>query len=442
MEDTLDRLTGLSDRDRFARSVDQADRDRDRMVVALIAIDGLAEVNQLCGYEAGDALLAQLGRSLAPFHSVDTTVGRIGGGQLGLLVVPAGDRRPGPTAAPVLAELDAAIARWLADRAGLGTPSPITPVARAGVAAGYGAGTWADAEAALAVALEDPDGNQLVTFDLGHPLLDGLRRRQRMVEDLASAIERDRLLIESTPVEPLAPGGASWTGLQARLGPSRGDVAGTGRHGPGGIGLPTVGDLRLAPGLAGRIDRRLLTVSRTDGALRQPRRRRDDRAPSVVSVSLLGPLTGPRSALTERPEADGDHDGNRPGDHPGNHPGKGTSLVVDVDQRRLLAESARGRSQDLATGLARVGASLGVTGFDGGWSVVEVLDRLPVHHLVVDADLVRGAEAGSAAARAIMAAAVSLAHERGTALVAPLDSVDAEVAAELGLTHRQTPDER
>ena len=437
MEDTVDRLTGLCDRDHFARAVDQADRDRDRMVVAMLAIDGLAEVNQLCGYDAGDALLAELGRALAPHRSVDATVGRIGGGLLALLLAPAGDRQPGPTTAPLIDDLTAAIERWRGDLAGLGTPSPITPVVRAGAAAGYGAGTWSDAEAALALAADHPDGEGLVTFDLSHPHLDGLRRRQGLVEDLAAALDRDQLPIDRYRVEPLPPAGradggraaddggdgSGWIGLQARTGPARG------RRRPG-TGL-AADDVDLAPGLAGQIDRHLLlaAVTQQEGGRA---RRRDDR----VSVSLLGPLGGPRSAIDRIPAAVADR-----------------GLIIEVDQTRLLADrhrSGRGpadtRRSNLGRRLEAAGLQLGVTGFDGGWEIVDLLDGLPVHHVTPDHGLIRSALAGGPAG-AILSTAVGIATDRRWAVVGPAESAEWAADADrtnlddpvrvLGLTHRR-----
>ncbi len=147
-----DRLTGLADRDAFARAVDQADRDRDRLLVAVLTVDGLAEINQLCGYDVGDSLLAALGRVLADRVSVDLTAGRVGGSHLALLQTPAPPRNSTDLLGPIVDDLDRALGRWLDDRAALGTPCPIVPRARVGVAAGHGGATWTDAETALAVA--------------------------------------------------------------------------------------------------------------------------------------------------------------------------------------------------------------------------------------------------------------------------------------------------
>ena len=409
MEDTVDRLTGLCDRDRFARAVDQADRDRDRLVVAVIAIDGLVEINQLCGYEAGDALLAELGRALLPHHSVDVTVGRIGGGQLGLLVAPAGDRQPERTAAPVVDDLTLAIDRWRQERSALGTPSPITPVARTGVAAGYGGGTWGDAEAALAVALDRPEDGDLVAFDLGHPRLGALRRRQRLVDDLASTVGRGRLPVARTVVEPLDPEGARWVGLRARTGP-----------GPGGgrsDGRLVADDLALAPGLAGRIDEELLTLPSVDREASGQARRRGDR----VSVALLGPLAGPRSAIEAMADTSG----------------QPSVVSVAVDQGRLLAHCARSGDDgsELARRLHRAGIGLAVDRFDGGWEIVDLLERLPVHHLAPDVGLLRAARVDRAEATILLAGVARIAGARGWPLVAPADVVDVGTARDLGLTH-------
>jgi len=398
-----DRLTGLADRDAFARAVDQADRDRDRLLVAVLTVDGLAEINQLCGYDVGDSLLAALGRVLADRVSVDLTAGRVGGSHLALLQTPAPARNTTDLLGPIVDELDLALDRWLDDRAALGTPCPIVPRTRVGVAAGHGGGTWTDAETALAVAEADPEGPAILSFDLTDPRLARHRRRQMLADQVAEALHQGRLLIDRLPVEPVEPGGSSWVLLVAR--PMRSRPAGRDLHGS---------DLDLAPGLTGQIDRHLLGRATE----------RHPSAPSATSVNILGPLDGPLSVLSDRMTAANVGPDPDPVD-----------LVIVVDQQTLVAADpvAFGRR------LIELGWRIAVTGFDGGWAAWAAVDRLPVHHLRPDGDLVDRAVAGEGQPTEHLLALTANAADRGILVSAPApaagDRSTLERLGDLGVTH-------
>ncbi len=404
-----DRLTGLADRDAFARAVDQADRDRDRLLVAVVTVDGLSEINQLCGYDVGDSLLASLGRVLADRASVDLTAGRVGGSHLALLQTPAPSRNTSDLVGPIVDELDRALGRWLDDRAALGTPCPIVPRARVGVAAGHGGGTWTEAEAALAVAQADPDGPAILSFDLTDPGVARHRRRQLLADEVAEALHQDRLPVDRLPVEPLEPGGPSWVRLVAR--PSLDRPA---PDGPAHGALASK-DLDLAPGLAGQIDRHLL-----ERATELP-----PSSPSTItSLHLLGPLDGPRSVLSDREAgARASPDASPAG------------LVLAIGQDTLAATDPVA----LAGRLTELGWRIAITGFDGGWATWAAVDHLPVHHLRPDRDLVDRAVAAERQPTEHLRALAANAAERGLLVTATEPAEDDRSTLgrlrDLGITH-------
>lgn len=387
------------------------------MVVAVITVDGLAEINQLCGYDVGDSMLIALGRALVNRSSVDVTTARIGGGHLGLLQAPAHPSHPLDLLGPILDDLDGAVTTWLDERAALGSPCPIEPRPRAGVAAGYGGGTWSDAEVALSVAIDDPDGQPAVHFDLSDGRLAAQRRRQRLADDVADALHHHRLPIDRMPVVPLDQLGTAtssdedrtdgWVRLRPRpaVGPP---TSAADRRADSGV---TDTDLALAPGLAGRLDQHLVARAGElqSGAIGP--------AP-VVSVPILGPLVGPRSALAHQTERE---------------------LVVEIDQAALTAADTIALSHRLIG----LGWHVAIADFDGGWEAWTLAERLPVHHVRPRADLIRRAMADEPTAAEILRSIGATAAERGILVAAGPEAASALGAVErlrsLGLTHLDRP---
>lgn len=373
--------------------------------MAVVTVDGLAEINQLCGYDVGDSLLGALGRVLAERVSVDLTAGRIGGSHLALLQTPAPSRHPTDLVGPIVDDLDAALRRWLDDRAALGTPCPIMPRARVGVAAGHGGATWSDAETALAVAQSDPNGAPIVSFDLGDPRLASHRRRQLLADDLAEALHHRRLPVDRRPVTPIDEMGPGWVRLLARP-----DLARPAPTGPTDTQAVLATDLGLAPGLAGQVDRHLL-----ERAIERPEPA--DGASTPVSLVVLGPLEGPRSVLFDE------------------SPTTSVELGIEITQDALAAAdpAALGRR------LHELGWGLAIDGFDGGWADWTAVDRLPVHHLRPSTDLVGLALADRSHPASHLRALTANAADRGIPVAAD-DRLLAEPSAverllDLGITH-------
>ncbi len=392
----------------------------------MLTVDGLSEINQLCGYDVGDSLLAALGRVLADRASVDLTAGRVGGSHLALLQTPAPARHTTDLVGPIVDELDRALTRWLDDRAALGTPCPIVPRARVGVAAGHGGGTWTEAETALAVAEADPDGPAIVSYDLTDPRLAHHRHRQLLADEVAEALHQDRLPIDRRSVEPIEPGGPGWHRLVVRPPLSR-PVQGR----PGGSEELRGRDLDLAPGLASQIDRHLLSRAREtppppSSSTSGPAPRRT----TTTSLRILGPLDGPRSILGEPTAATADAGAHGP-----------TNLVIEVTHHDLAVTDP----VVLARRLTELGWRIAITGFDGGWATWAAADRLPIHHIQPDQDLLGRTVAGERQATDHLLALTANAAGRGLPVAAPTPTAEKdhhgmlERLLDLGITHLDQP---
>jgi predicted signal transduction protein with EAL and GGDEF domain len=421
----VDWLTGLASREAFARAVNQADRDRDPLVVATIAIEDFADLNRLCGYEAGDDLLRTLGRALAERASVDITAGRLGGNRFGLLWAPAGDEAPEIWLAPILGDVGAAAGRWASQQLDVGGSSPVTPDVVAGVAAGFSARTWVEAELALELAC-DRAGPAIVTFDADDYRVVRYRWRQRVIDDLAVALRRDGLSVVAGAIEPLAGGPGRWLRLGVPLpGTSRADDRVGGPVPLVGIeGGATPHDLVLgaigaAPALALALDRRLTDraeeiVSCGRGQLR-------------VTVPLVGPLTGRRSPVAKLAAA------LERGAAPP------TRILFEIDQGRLAGGDALAGVRELSAMLTELGSGVVVAGYVGGWEAWRAIDGLPVAYLKPHHDLVTAAaEPGSSAAR-ILETVVDNAGRTDRQLVAPVGALPDQRLIDLGFHHVERP---
>lgn len=96
-----DELTSLANRRAFNRRAEafgREERGGTRSIV-LFDVDGLKEINENCGHQAGDELLAAIGQRVA---GLPGAVFRIGGDEFAVLV----DRAHGESAVPVLRRLE------------------------------------------------------------------------------------------------------------------------------------------------------------------------------------------------------------------------------------------------------------------------------------------------------------------------------------------------
>jgi diguanylate cyclase (GGDEF)-like protein/PAS domain S-box-containing protein len=93
---TTDALTGLANRRAFTSHVDRvlarAERAGHVVAVGYLDLDGFKEVNDTFGHEAGDAVLAQVGRRLADVTRAGELVARLGGDEFTLCLERVADR--------------------------------------------------------------------------------------------------------------------------------------------------------------------------------------------------------------------------------------------------------------------------------------------------------------------------------------------------------------
>jgi diguanylate cyclase (GGDEF)-like protein len=126
----VDELTTLPNRRAFVAALDAALRvdDRSGIAVLFVDLDGFKAVNDTFGHEAGDALLAAIGRELSSSMRATDLVGRIGGDEFVVLC-----RQTDPSViGHVVERLEASVARAAAS-----IEHPVVVGASVGVA-------WAD----------------------------------------------------------------------------------------------------------------------------------------------------------------------------------------------------------------------------------------------------------------------------------------------------------
>ncbi len=106
---THDELTGLPNRvlfrDRLAHGIERAMRERRRLAVVYLDLDGFKPVNDTLGHAAGDELLVQVAAHLSDTLRRCDTIARLGGDEFGILLEDVRNRR---TAADVIVHARAA----------------------------------------------------------------------------------------------------------------------------------------------------------------------------------------------------------------------------------------------------------------------------------------------------------------------------------------------
>ncbi|KRC03491.1 hypothetical protein ASE26_01240 [Duganella sp. Root198D2] len=91
-----DSITGLPNREAFTRQLEQAVCSNEAGALLLVGMEGFTRINDVLGYEMGDAVLGQLVQRLQAWAPPGTSLGRMGADEFAMLL-PAG------VAAPALA---------------------------------------------------------------------------------------------------------------------------------------------------------------------------------------------------------------------------------------------------------------------------------------------------------------------------------------------------
>jgi len=130
-----DPLTGLPNRRRFEREVEERVRDPEssdsRGTLLLLDLDDFKDVNDQFGHGAGDDVLIAVGEALRASVRGEDLIGRIGGDEFAVLLAPGRAPRADGVAARLLAELQASgqKARSLPVTASVGVCSiPSSPI--------------------------------------------------------------------------------------------------------------------------------------------------------------------------------------------------------------------------------------------------------------------------------------------------------------------------
>lgn len=398
----LDWLTGLASRDAFSRQVDQADRDRDRFAIAVIAIDHFADVNRQLGYNAADDLLRVLGRVLAEQSSVAAVAGRLGGAKFGLLKLQILDRPIEGWLEPIVASLRTAIGTWTFDQIDDSGGCAVRPELLVGAAAGCSCQVWQEAELALQVAADDPLGRPVVEFVPDDPSFVELGRRQRIGEEVSAALRAGSLSAAASRVEPIGGGGPDWQWLrlEARVpSPDR----------PAATAVTAALGTTLSPGLARQVERWLLEEAEAmlAGASCQLR----------LTVPLGQRLTSGRP-LAERLIPDLERCGIPP-----------SRLLFEVDET-ILVDSGR-RARELGRQLEAVGSGLVVADSDGSWRAWRAVEGLAALYVRPHRELVEAAASGGPADRILDAMAAN-AEAADRELIAPACCVPERALADHG----------
>jgi diguanylate cyclase (GGDEF)-like protein len=74
-----DQLTGLADRRLWTRRAERALRKPSNLLLLLLDVDGLKQVNDRYGHDAGDALISAISQRLAAWTGGNAAAGRLGG---------------------------------------------------------------------------------------------------------------------------------------------------------------------------------------------------------------------------------------------------------------------------------------------------------------------------------------------------------------------------
>jgi diguanylate cyclase (GGDEF)-like protein len=388
---THDALTGLPNRTRFLRALEETVAGDERAAVLLLDLDRFKEINDTLGHHTGDLLLRQVGPRLRQALPAGALVARLGGDEFAVLIQGV---RDGAHALDVATSVTDALAQ----------PFALD-------------GTTLHTEASIGVALLPDHGDDVTTLvqhadvamyeaKRGHTgaqlwtAADDPSRAGRLLllGELPRALERDELVLHYQPKLCLATGRP--VGVEALV---------RWQHPDRGL-LPPAEFVALAEH-TGLI--RDLTLWVLEHALAQCRRWRDEGLDLQVAVNLSA-----ANLLDARLPNDVARLIVAAGVPP-------SALALEITESVAMTDPTRAR--EVLGVLRSMRVSLSVDDYGTGHSSLAYLGRLPVTELKIDRAFVTGL-ARDATSAAIVRSTVELAHNLGLKVVA--EGVEDEVVLE------------
>ena len=401
-----DPLTGLPNRilftDRIGHAIQQAQRQKAKLAVALIDLDRFKEINDSLGHSAGDQVLISVGERMASVLRASDTVARLGGDEFGLVLSELSDA---DALLPVLERLQAALEEPIHVQS-----LPIGIEASIGIAMYPDHGEDAQTliqRADVAMYEAKRDGFNYVFYDDSAHDYDVTSLT--LVADLRRAISEHELVLYYQPKAALESGVVTSVEALIRwIHPERGLVL------PDSF-IPLAQETSLIGPL---------TLYVIEEALRQSRAWREQGLELQVAVNLSTRNLLDRSfpdqvaQLLKRWEVDAD------------------ALELEVTESSMLANPTRAKA--VLDELSALGIRLSIDDFGTGYSSLSYLRQLPVDEIKIDRSFVMGmaAEAGDAV---IVRSTVDLGRNLGLEVVAEgVETIEHwECLRELGCTIAQ-----
>lgn len=354
-----DPLTGLFNRRRFRAELDQqvalSARYGGRGAVMVIDVDGLKEVNDRHGHQAGDTMIRGIGAVLRERVRATDIVGRLSGDEFAVLM----PRADTAGALQLAEDLRAEVAEGLETGAG---PTPIT--ISVGITM-FGGGRGVTAEGLMVAAdqamyrAKAEGRNRIALFRAAEGEPAPLRGRTTSAR-IREALTSNRLTLATQPIHNLASGGVERYELLLRMTGESGEL------------LPASAFIGVAEraGMVQELDR--WVVSRALELLGEL-----ERSGSRVSlhVNISGATLTDLSVLEfiERRLDEGEAD-----------PGRCTFEIT---------QTARVEDIDVAVGfaerLAEFGCEVAIDDYGAGWGPFHYLKRIPFDVIKIDGEFVR-----------------------------------------------------
>ncbi|WP_018719450.1 putative bifunctional diguanylate cyclase/phosphodiesterase [Arhodomonas aquaeolei] len=213
-----DALTGLLNRAGFQQEIELAlSRVREEPTrqtsLCLVDLDQFKLINDVCGHEAGDALMRRLARRLSELIDTGDCVARLGGDEFGILLHRHGAEQAREAAARYLHTVETTRFSW-GERLFPVTASAGIVEINAGTESTASAMSKADAACYIA---KDHGRNRIHVFREDDHLSDRYRTEMTWVSAIREALDENRLSLYCQPILPCRQGGGKGESRRRRL---------------------------------------------------------------------------------------------------------------------------------------------------------------------------------------------------------------------------------